>query len=374
MWFNVGLIFSAIGACAVAYYSRTLKTIRNYIRFFIKLTNKYLFPSMQYTVPFQDAYDFPLPPFPNTWYPICMAHEIKPGQIYPKQIAGHDIVVYRNSLFHQEIYVNARHCPHMGVDLKYGTIKHECIVCPFHHHCVSPLRSNQAIREPEHHRVKYKVQQHCGIVFVWIGDVETPTVSLKKLCYEFFSHDYFPKLYKWGLFDRKVGGHLVDYAEHLLDVSHAPYTHGVELQAVKEMLQTFEHSFRVTFRIKGYNIQPKFTYMTPTFGFVDYGNDVKTFIMFVVEDVGQIRMIQLPIYYRHNWSKTVKSWIAALYTHFDFSEEAAFFSTKKHRNRNLTAAEEAMDKFRQWFLKTYYTKDQIETFQNNQKLKDTLSW
>lgn len=316
---------------------------------------------MKYKVPPTQSSDYLLPPFPNTWYPVCMTNEIKPNQIYSHKIAGHDIVVYRNNKDTDEIIIQSKYCPHMGVDLTYGTIRKDCIVCPFHHHCIHPKQANTAIQETN--KKVYSVEQVANIVFVWIGITLTPTVSIKALMDTYYqdTDTTDPQLYK--LFERKVGGHLVDYAEHLLDVSHAPHTHGVELVPVEDMLKTTEHSFFVTFRIKKYNLEPKFHYLTPTFGYVDYGYNMRTFMMFVVEDVGQIRMIQVPIWDRTNYQNRFQSLLAATYTHFDFSEEAAFFSTKRHRNRSLTKAEQPMDNFREWFLRTYYSEKQIQLHQ-----------
>ena len=167
---------------------------------------------------------------------------------------------------------------------------------------------------------------------------------------------------------------MVDYAEHLLDITHAPYTHGVELETIKDTLILKPHSFMVQFAIKDTSFRPKFTYMTPTFGYVDYGYGMKTFIMFIVEDVGQIRMIQMPITF-NSWYDTYRSFLAAFYTHFDFTEEAAFFSTKRHTNRCLTKNESLMTNFREWFSTTYYTPDFVKRFHEKRRLVESLtSW
>ena len=133
------------------------------------------------------------------------------------------------------------------------------------------------------------------------------------------------------------------------------------------MLTTTDHSFIVQFGIHGYGKIPKFTYMTPTFGYIDYGYNMKTFVMFVVEDVGKMRMVIVPLYYKSGtYLQSVYSLFGALYTQFDFSEEAAFFSTKKHKNRSLTKNEKNMEEFRKWFGKTYYSEKSMHHFYNKQ--------
>lgn len=353
------------------FYNQELLLLLKLYPFYKKLFAKYMFPKMKYKVPITSVYDYSLPPFPNTWYPIGLSSEFKNGKIYDKKIAGQNIIVYRSNN-NNTICVQSRYCPHMGVDLAYGIINNNCIICPFHHHCIHPQKPNQAIQE-KNKRI-YHVEEVHGIVFLWIStESETPTISIQCLFDTFFP-DYIQYFYRTFFLERHVGGHIVDYAEHLLDVSHAPYTHGVELLPVNNMLVKHEHSFQVQFKIKGYSFTPKFTYMTPTFGFVDYGHNMRTFIMFIIHDIGDIQMVQLP-YIDSSYKKTFQSFLGALYTHFDFSEEAAFFSTKKHRNRSLTRSETPMNEFRSWFEKTYYTDHEKENFLLKQKKHDEkLDW
>jgi len=341
------------------------KKYKQYRKYFHLLT-KFLRPT-PYVLPKQTAEDFPLPYFPTTWYPIGFANEFKPNQIYHRKIAGQDIVVYRNSLCSERIHVQYRHCPHMGVDLQYGTIMNDCIICPFHHHCIHPSKPNTVINEKPKEEIP--VEQAGGVIFVWFGS-SSPSISIQTMYASYFEEEHKvndPQLYSWPMLSRTVGGHLVDYAEHLLDVSHAPNTHGVTLYEVNNMLTTTDHSFIVQFGIHGYGKIPKFTYMTPTFGYIDYGYNMKTFVMFVVEDVGKMRMVIVPLYYKSGtYLQSVYSLFGALYTQFDFSEEAAFFSTKKHKNRSLTKNEKNMEEFRKWFGKTYYSEKSMHHFYNKQ--------
>jgi phenylpropionate dioxygenase-like ring-hydroxylating dioxygenase large terminal subunit len=336
----------------------------------LKLLNKFLFPSMPYEVPKTNALDYLLPPFPNTWYPVCMYTDLKAGKIKTFRVASRELVLYLDNL--QNVQIQNRYCPHMGVDLVYGKIQKECIVCPFHHHCIHPTKPNQAIGQSQ--KETYPSEVVCGIVFVWLGSNVNERPNLQKLLKELYTCECEPNLLYFSFFERKVGGHLVDYAEHLLDVNHAPYTHGVELETLEDTLKLKAHSFLVQFAIKNTTFRPKFTYITPTFGYVDYGFGMKTFMLFVVEDVGQIRMIQMPIW-SSTWKKTYRSFLAAFYTHFDFTEEAAFFSTKCHSNRCLAKNESLMTTFRTWFTETYYEAKEVEMFQKKKDLMNNVySW
>ena len=363
-WFSLLVPLMIVGS--IMYNTDKIRKKYKRCKKYMHLFTKFLYPT-PYTVPKRTADDFPLPYFPTTWYPIGFSSEIKPKEIYRKKIAGREIVIYRNSLNSNTIHVQYRYCPHMGVDLSYGTIANDCIICPFHHHCIHPKKPNSVINEKP--KEELTVEEVGGVVFIWFGTSE-PTVSIKELYNEYFDQEhniYGPQIYSLPMLSRTVGGHLVDYAEHLLDVSHAPNTHGVTLYEVDNMLKTTDHSFIVQFGIHGYGKIPKFTYMTPTFGYIDYGFNMKTFVLFIVEDIGNIKMIISPLFYtKGTYLQSLQSLFGAIYTQFDFSEEAAFFTTKKHTNRSLTKDEKRMDDFRNWFKHTYYSEKELHHFYNKQ--------
>jgi hypothetical protein len=275
-----------------------------------------------------------------------------------KKIAGKEFILFRDN--NGLVSAINKNCSHMGVDLSYGKVSNNCVVCPFHHQCV---KSKTYTNNPD--EKIYFIEETNNIIFIWIGELNDnkPFFSIKELIKNYDvpkGNKYFFKC-----FSRNVGGHLLDYAEHLLDINHAPYIHGVHLQPIENSMILDKYSFTIKFKIEETNVKPIFTYITPTFGVIEYSKDVKIFMMFIVYDVGNIDMVILPC--GQNLLELFYSSLGALYTQIDFADEAAYFSTKDHNIRNLLDSEKAMDDFRNWFIDTFYTKNQLTKFDENKK-------
>lgn len=322
-----------------------------------RLIKKYIF-AKKYQVPERSIFDFPLPPFPNSWYPVCLTSEIKENQKYTFRIASNDILLYRSKV-DSTIQCIPRYCPHMGVDLKYGCIKSNCIKCPFHGKHVSPKTENT-----------FSIEEANGIVFIWIGSVhnEFPPISIKKLMKQNSMEDC--SIFSYLTFQHNVGGHLVDYAEHLLDICHAPYIHNTEIKPIENGLKTNKYSFSTSFKIEKENsvFIPIFTYATPSFGNIEYTKYGNVFIMFIVNDVGNIQMNIIPGWKGYfTLQKFFTSLAFSIYTYIDFLDEAVYFTTKDHNKRNLNKNEEAISHFRKWFINTYFSKDQLKSFETQKE-------
>tara|TARA_B100000902_G_scaffold319852_1_gene312235 strand:+ start:114 stop:1184 length:1071 start_codon:yes stop_codon:yes gene_type:complete len=339
---------------------------RNFLSLLQRLIRKFLFP-IKYTVPKLDQFDYPLPPFPNTWYPICSSNNIKQNIKYDFKIASKNIILFRNDK--GIIQGVPRNCPHMGVDLMYGNIDNNCIICPMHCKRVSNNTNKKVF-----------IEETNNVIFIWIGEIDNitkkPPFKINDLFTELNKQDDY--LYSYFQFQHKVGGHLIDYAEHLLDVKHAPYIHNDTITPIKDGLIKLNHSFITSFHLEHGGVTPVFTYITPTLVNVKYADEAQIYIMFIVHDIGDIDMVILPCY-----TKTLKynelffSFLSVLYTYCDFADEAAFFSTKNHNIRNLNETELEMDNFRLWFNETFYTKEQQDLFhslkQKNKLLNNELN-
>ncbi len=72
------------------------------------------------------------PPFPNGWYNIGKSKELKPEQVKPIDINGHNIVLFRGK--DKIAYALEAYCLHMGANLGVGgqVVNEKCIECPFH--------------------------------------------------------------------------------------------------------------------------------------------------------------------------------------------------------------------------------------------------
>ena len=182
-WITSIACISFLCLFSVNYVKKHCKTVKIYY----KLLCKYWFPKMPYQVPNTHAFEYPLPPFPETWYPMCMYNELASGVIDTVRIAGRDLIVYLDN--NHYIHVQDRYCPHMGIDLKYGTIQNQCIICPFHRHCIDPKKQNDTIGEKT--KNIYVTEVVCNIVFVWIGPLtkNKPAYSMQALFKELYDSD-----------------------------------------------------------------------------------------------------------------------------------------------------------------------------------------
>jgi nitrite reductase/ring-hydroxylating ferredoxin subunit len=133
-----------------------------------------------YKVLILNAYDYPIPPFPNTWYPICLSTDLKPNTLKKVKITGKEFIIFRGE--NNVVSAINKNCPHMGVDLSYGTVKNNCVVCPFHHHCVKPSTEIKTETQTESN-TKYFIEETNNIIFVWIGELldNKPFYSIKEI-------------------------------------------------------------------------------------------------------------------------------------------------------------------------------------------------
>jgi len=201
------IIVSSILSGALLFCIIKYNDLFSYFNLIYRLLKKSIKKTNKYVVPEVCAYDYPIPPFPNTWYPICLSGELQKNTLQKKKIAGKEFIIFRDD--NNIVSAVKKNCSHMGVDLSYGTVKNNCIVCPFHHHCVKPSTTNEE---------QFFIEETNNIIFIWFGESK-PLFSIKELACEFNCPEGIPRLYKF--FTRRVGGHLIDYAEHLLDINHA---------------------------------------------------------------------------------------------------------------------------------------------------------
>jgi len=335
-----------------------INSLKSLYRIYIKI----LYPKT-FKIPTLSQYEFPLPPFPNTWYPICLSSELAKNTLRKEKIAGKEFILFRGN--DGVAYAIPPNCSHMGVDLSFGHVKNDCVVCPFHNKCNKPYQS-----QTDH---TFFIEELNHVIFIWVGILQSdgkPFSSMADLMKKYTEPEKY--MFSFSFLKRTVGGHLIDYAEHLLDINHAQCIHGVTIDTDYTTLQTTNHSFSISFKIEDSNLTPRFTYITPTFGFVEYTENIKVYIMFVVRNVGLIEMVILPN--GNTIQHLMYSFMGSFYTQLDFADEAAFFTTKKHNVRNLLANETSMQSFRDWFKYTFYTSNQLDNFDHSKTLLSYNNW
>jgi phenylpropionate dioxygenase-like ring-hydroxylating dioxygenase large terminal subunit len=67
----------------------------------------------------------------QTWYPIHLASELKPGQLIGKEFLGTRVILYRDA--DGKPVVQSAYCPHVGADLACGALIDGQVRCAYHH-------------------------------------------------------------------------------------------------------------------------------------------------------------------------------------------------------------------------------------------------
>ena len=76
----------------------------------------------------------PLSPYPNGWYALAFADELRRGGTLSRTFAGHEIILFRTASG-RACALDA-YCPHLGAHLGYGgRVEGEVLRCPFHGFC-----------------------------------------------------------------------------------------------------------------------------------------------------------------------------------------------------------------------------------------------
>lgn len=69
--------------------------------------------------------------FTQSWFPICLASEVAPGEISGFDFLDGRVVVWRGDNGHA--HVTSAFCPHMGASLEAGDVVGDRVRCAFHH-------------------------------------------------------------------------------------------------------------------------------------------------------------------------------------------------------------------------------------------------
>jgi phenylpropionate dioxygenase-like ring-hydroxylating dioxygenase large terminal subunit len=68
------------------------------------------------------------------WVELGPRAAITAKTVHPYTVCGEELIAYRTA--RGEVRVFEAHCPHQGAHLGHGgTLKKDCVVCPFHHFC-----------------------------------------------------------------------------------------------------------------------------------------------------------------------------------------------------------------------------------------------
>lgn len=124
-----------------------------------------------------------LTPFPDGWYFLARADEVKPGTVLTRRLAGEDVVLFRGRS--GALAALRPYCPHMGAHLGHGgRVEGDELRCPMHHFCFDTAgtctRAYDGKRAPPKARLSLRpVVERQGLVLVWhASDGHAPTFEV----------------------------------------------------------------------------------------------------------------------------------------------------------------------------------------------------
>jgi len=172
----------------------------------------------------------------NGWYVGALSEALERNPIR-RVMLGEPVVLYRTAS--GKAVALADRCPHRFAPLSKGEVRGDAIQCPYHGlrydpqgACVFNPHGNHRI--PKQALVKsYPVEEHDGIVWVWMGAAELAAETAAPDFREFFGNGTLTRIGS----EFVVNAHYEVVLDNLLDLSHAPFLHPTSL-ADPDSIQT----------------------------------------------------------------------------------------------------------------------------------------
>jgi len=177
----------------------------------------------------QVAQRFPFSDYPNGWFQVAYSHDVVAGDVVSLHYFGRRLICYRGES--GSAHVLDAHCPHLGADVAVGgTVREDCVVCPFHGWKFNGQGANVEIpyaKSPNRvARLRaWPTVERAGIVFVWYSpDGGEPEWDLPKIpeaedaAFTFYA----PAEARWTF-----RSHPQEVFENTVDIAHFATVHGV---------------------------------------------------------------------------------------------------------------------------------------------------
>ncbi|XP_045526449.1 cholesterol 7-desaturase nvd isoform X2 [Pieris brassicae] len=163
------------------------------------------------------------PPYPNGWFALAESRDLTVGKVLPVDALGENFCLYRGEDSVARI-VDA-YCPHLGANLGVeGSVKGNCIECPFHHWRFGENGACTYIPDvkniPKGISIKkWDCMEMDGAVWVWYdAEGRSPMWTVPPL----------PELSLWGYRGRNeflISSHIRDIPENAADAAHLNCIH-----------------------------------------------------------------------------------------------------------------------------------------------------
>lgn len=116
------------------------------------------------------------PSWPVGWYTVARGSDLRRGGVLCRRLAGAEVVLFRGAS--GRVAAVAGHCPHMGAHLRHGTVVGESLRCPMHHWTIDGTGETRRAGAVCGHTRSWRVEEQCGLVFVWVGAGEPGPLPL----------------------------------------------------------------------------------------------------------------------------------------------------------------------------------------------------
>jgi nitrite reductase/ring-hydroxylating ferredoxin subunit len=120
--------------------------------------------------------------FYETWYPVCLSDDVKPGEIVGRDFLDGRVIAYRGE--NGVVRVLSAYCRHFGADLSAGgKVIGNNVRCPYHHwqYGQDGACAHIPIGGPIPKQARlytFPTVERWGIVFAYYGESETPLFEL----------------------------------------------------------------------------------------------------------------------------------------------------------------------------------------------------
>lgn len=157
----------------------------------------------------------------NYWYIVLEAKQLKKKPLQIKRL-GRTLVLWRDS--HNMLHCLDDRCPHRGASLSLGSIKNNCVTCPFHGISFNGQGACEHIPFMENSSAcqslgveSFKVLEHCGFIWLWFGQEQPRELP------QVFAD--LQKNYPFHSMSRTWNTHYSRVIENQLDYFHLPFVH-----------------------------------------------------------------------------------------------------------------------------------------------------
>lgn len=162
----------------------------------------------------------------NSWYAILPSKKIKKGQILGVVRLSLELAIFRTTT--GELGCVKDKCTHRGAALSHGSLKGDCLACPFHGiefttegkcHFI-PANGISSKEDLKRYNVEeYLVKEEHGIIYFWYGEKSLATKELP------FFTESIDESYVYSEMEDTWATHYSRVIENQLDVVHVPIVH-----------------------------------------------------------------------------------------------------------------------------------------------------